>query len=148
MKKLIKPLFFAVLVASGAAFAGDLQCPAGTKVSTMQNDVDVMVSVCVTPAGVCQGPMRFVFKSTSKVQAEGACQAGMRSGRWVYFDKAGVKTAEIDFKEGNYHGLRVEYHPNGQKSLEERYAEGLLQGSAQRFDAAGKPLPSAGAVRR
>ena len=100
MKNLIKLAIVAVSLAGSAAFAADLSCPTGSKLFTLQNDVDLMVSSC-TKNGVGQGPMRMYFKSTGKTHAEGLVQNGLRTGHWMFFDKAGVKTAEIDFKNGD-----------------------------------------------
>lgn len=141
MSNLIKLAVVAVGLVGTAAFAeGDLQCPKGSKLLTLQNDVDLMVSSCLKN-GVGQGPMRFFYKSTGKVHAEGPVVNGMRSGHWTFFDKAGVKTAEIDFKNGDYHGMRVEFHPNGAIAMQEQWDAGLLKVAAKRFDAAGKPMP-------
>ena len=145
MTNLIQMAAVAVALVGGTAFAGELTCPAGSKLLSLQNDVDLMVSSCVKN-GVGQGPMRMYFKSNGQTHAEGPVEKGLRTGHWVFFDKAGVKTAEIDFKNGDYHGLRVEFHPNGQKAFEEVWANGLLQVPAKRFDPAGKLVTQAPAA--
>lgn len=141
MNNLYKMAVLAVGLAAGAAFAGDgdLVCPKGSKLLTLQNDVDLMVASCLKN-GVGQGPMRMYFKSTGKTHAEGPVVNGMRTGHWMFFDKAGVKTAEIDFKNGDYHGMRVEFHPNGTIAMQEQWESGLLKVAAKKFDPAGKPL--------
>lgn len=139
MKNLIKMAVVAVGFVGSSAFAADFSCPVGTKIMTLQNDVDLMVSSCVK-GNVAQGPMRMFFKSTGKVHAEGLVDNGMRTGHWMFFDKAGVKTAEIDFKNGDYHGMRIEFHSNGAKSMEERWDNGLLEVAALHFDPAGNVI--------
>lgn len=140
MTNLMKLAVVAVALVGTAAFAeGDLQCPKGSKLLTLQNDVDLMVSSCLKN-GVGQGPMRVFFKSTGKVHAEGPVVNGMRAGHWIFFDKAGVKTAEIDFKNGDYHGMRVEFHPNGAIAMKEQWENGLLKVAALRFDPTGKEV--------
>ncbi len=147
MTNLIKMAVVAVSLAGGSAFAGELTCPTSAKLSTMQIDVDLMVASCAKD-GIAHGPMRMYFKSTGKTHAEGMVENGMRTGHWMFFDKAGFKSAEIDFKNGDYHGLRVEFHTNGQKSFEERWANGLLEVSAKRFDPAGKLVTQTAALTR
>ncbi len=140
MTNLMKLAVVAVGLMGTAAFAdGDLVCPKGSKALTLQNDVDMMVTSCLKN-GVGQGPMRFFYKSTGKTHAEGPVVNGMRAGHWMFFDKAGVKTAEIDFKNGDYHGMRVEFHSNGAIAMQEQWDNGLLTVAAKRFDPAGKQL--------
>lgn len=139
MNNLIKIAVAAVCLGGSVAFAGDVVCPAGMKAFTLQADVDLMMSGC-RKDGLTEGTMRVYFKSTGMTHAEGPVVGGMRNGHWVFFDKYGVKTAEVDFKNGDYHGLRVEFHPNGQKSFEEQWANGLLVTPAKTFDPTGKPI--------
>lgn len=140
MNNLMKLAVVAVGLVGTAAFAdGSLVCPKGSRASTFQIDVDLMVSSC-QQNGVGQGPMRVTFKSTGKTHAEGLVANGMRTGHWMFFDKAGIKTAEIDFKNGDYHGMRVEFHSNGAIAMQEQWENGLLKVAAKRFDPAGKQV--------
>ena len=139
MTNLIKLAVVAVGLVGTAAFAdGDLVCPKGSKLLTLQNDVDLMVSSCLKN-GVGQGPMRMFYKSTGKTHAEGSVANGMRTGHWMFFDQTGVKTAEIDFENGDYHGMRVEFHSNGTIAMQEQWEHGLLKVPAKRFGRLGEP---------
>lgn len=72
-------------------------------------------------------------------QAEGQYEQNRRSGKWVFFDQASVKTGETEFRSGDYDGKRVEFWPNGQTKLVETYAMGVRT-SQRMFDQAGRPL--------
>ena len=74
------------------------------------------------------------------VHARGQYLAGSRTGRWVFFDEKGVKTHEIDFKNDNFDGQRVEFHPNGQKKAVEVYSRGVLTAPISTFDETGAQI--------
>lgn len=88
---------------------------------------------------VFHGPYVAYWPNGTK-QAEGQYEHNRRSGKWVFFDQAGVKTGETEFKLGDYDGLRVEFWPNGAKKLEETYSMGVRQGVQRLFDQTGKQI--------
>ena len=86
---------------------------------------------------VFEGPM-FSFFKDGKLEAQGQTEGGFRSGKWSFFNEAGQKVGETEFKKGDYHGRRVIYGANGQLKAEEFWVEGKRQGPQKTFDDSGK----------
>ncbi len=121
-----------------------LSCPAGARqVGGAKSAIEATGCVRYGRDGarVFHGPYVAYWPNGVK-QAEGQYLDGARDGRWAFFDEAGIKTGETDFKAGDYHGTRVEFFPNGQKRLEEVFVRGRRQGPARFFDELGRPAPS------
>jgi hypothetical protein len=139
MKSMQKWLMVLAMVAGSTALAqGALKCGPGSRLATT-SDKEVLFESCVRVSdGMCQGPYRGTYKSGGN-HTLGECKGGMRTGRWQYFDPQGKKTAEIDFLEGDYHGVRVEYFANGQRKFEHRYERGRLT-SQKSYDQKGTLL--------
>ncbi|MBS1152408.1 MAG: repeat-containing protein [Myxococcaceae bacterium] len=142
-------LALAVLMMSGVAMAADLpapqmgstvklSCAAGSK---QVNDGEGIF--CNRGGSVAterlEGPYVGLNKNGT-VHSRGQYLAGGRTGHWVFFDEKGIKTHEIDFKNDNFDGQRVEFHPNGQKKAVEVYARGVLTAPVATFDQLGAPI--------
>ena len=68
------------------------------------------------------------FYASGKVEAVGQTEHGMRSGKWSFYDEAGVLVGETEFKNGDFDGRRVFYFPDGRVKSEERWVAGIQQG--------------------
>lgn len=139
MKKLIGSLVFALAV---PAFAADLSCPVGTKLVGGPKSA-FEASLCMKAGAdgsrTFHGPY-VAYWPNGTVQAQGQYEEGWRSGTWTFFDAKGVKTGVTTFKQGDYDGLRVEFHANGMKKLEEQYTKGTRIGEVKSFDLTGKEI--------
>jgi hypothetical protein len=145
----MKKLALAVLMMSGVAMAADLNVPElGTNVklscgpgSKQMNDGEGIF--CSRGGGVgderLEGPYVGLNKNGT-VHAKGQYLAGGRTGHWVFFDDKGIKTHEIDFKNDNFDGQRVEFYPNGQKKTVEVYSRGVLTAPPTEFGETGTPV--------
>ena len=145
----MKTLALAALMMSSLAMAADvnlpqlgssvtLACGAGSK--QMNDGVNIF---CNRGGAVgderLEGPYVGLNKNGT-VHARGQYLGGSRTGHWVFFNERGVKTHEIDFKNDNFDGQRVEFHPNGQKKAVEVYARGVLTAPITTFDERGAPI--------
>ncbi len=137
-------LVFAEAKSGDAANGADvkLACPADTK-QVGGRKSSLMASVCVKTgrdgSRVFHGPYVAYWNSGVK-QAEGQFDNGWRAGAWSFFDEKGVKTGDVGFNQGDYDGVRVEFHDNGQKKLVENYVKGRRQGMQTMYDVSGKVL--------
>lgn len=86
---------------------------------------------------IFEGPMLSFYKD-GKVEAQGQTEAGFRAGKWSFFNEAGQKVGETEFKRGDYHGRRAIFTADGQLKAEEFWVEGKRQGPQKTYDAAGK----------
>ncbi len=119
-----------------------LSCAAGTKqVGGPKSALEASACVRTGQDGsrVFHGPY-VAFWPNGTHQAEGQFDNGLRTGAWTFFDDKGVKTGETSFRGDHYDGLRVEFHANGQKKLEETYVLGKRQGAQLTFDLTGKQV--------
>ncbi|MBX5481952.1 MAG: hypothetical protein IRZ16_08970 [Myxococcaceae bacterium] len=131
---------------AGSAFAADpvLNCPAGTKQLKVFDEGSGSTTYKCTKtskgiAGLCHGAFLEQY-SNGKTSAQGQCDEGLMTGKWSYFNRDGVKTAEIEFAKGAYHGTKIEYYPNGQPQTIETYRDGVRVGDVKAFDVTGKPV--------
>lgn len=131
---------------AGTAFAADpdLKCAANTKqVKSLDAGSGNVTFKCVGTAkgtmSVCMGAFMEQY-SNGKVSAQGQCVDGLMTGKWTYFTREGVKTTEIDFAKGAYHGAKTEFFPNGMVKRVEKFNGGAPVGPAQEFDVTGKPV--------
>lgn len=119
-----------------AVTASQVHCPSGTTLSGGK-DSPLEAFVCVRTSAdgnrEFDGPYVALYPSGLKL-AEGQYLRGFRSGLWKYFDKAGVEYSKIEFRRGDYHGLRTENYPSGQKKFEETWVEGKRQGLQRYWD--------------
>lgn len=135
------------LGSGSAALAADpLACPKGTAEAKITDKGGVVNSFCqmTRPDGtkVSHGP--FVIRNgRGIVVAQGQTEDGKRTGTWLHFDDAGVKTTETQFLAGDYHGVRKEFHPNGKVKLQETFKNGVKVGETQTFDLTGKLVVTA-----
>lgn len=117
-----------------------LACPAGTRqVGGVNTNLRAIACMKATADGlrVFHGPMVSLYNS-GRVEALGQTDEGMRTGKWVFFTEAGVKTGETEFLKGDYHGRRVEFFDNGAMRFEESWVGGKRQGPQKRWSAAGE----------
>jgi len=117
-----------------------LSCSGGTsQVGGATSNMQLLGCMRVGAEGqrVFDGPMLSFYKD-GKVEAQGQLEVGFRSGKWAFFNEAGVRVGETEFKRGDYHGRRVLYFSNGQPKSEEFWVEGKRQGPQKSFDEAGK----------
>ena len=126
MKKMIVA---AVGLLGSIAGAADpiLSCPPGTQqAGGSKSPLEAVVCVRFDKDGgrIFHGPY-VAFWPNGQRQAEGQYEDGWRTGTFTFFDKDGVKTGVTTFKHGEYDGARVEFSPNGQPSLTERYVNGI-----------------------
>ena len=131
----------AALLLGSAALAADpvkLACPAGATQSLALNRE---AHFCVDSKGTrVDGPMAILW-SSGKLQALGQTADGIkRAGKWTIYTEQGVKTAEIEFKNGDFHGKHVEFHPNGKMKKVETFHAGAKVGATQEFDLMGKAV--------
>ncbi len=145
----MKKLGLAALLVSGLAMAADvnppqlgstvkLDCAAGSK--QMSEGEGIFCN-----RGGALGSERLVgpyvgLNKNGTVHARGQYIESGRTGHWVFFNEKGVKTHEIDFKNDNFDGQRVEFHPNGQKKAVEQYARGVMTAPVLTFDELGAPV--------
>ncbi len=94
----------------GSPKAGKLSCAEGTREGMR----------------AYHGPM-ISFYASGKVEAVGQTEHGMRTGKWSFYDEAGVLVGETEFKNGDFHGRRVFYFPDGRVKTEERWVAGVQQ---------------------
>ena len=116
-----------------------LACPTGTtQFGGPQSKAAVLTCTEGTRDGMraYHGPM-ISFYPSGKVEAVGQTEHGMRSGKWSFYDEAGVLVGETEFKNGDFDGRRVFYFPDGRVKSEERWVAGIQQGLAR----AGAPTP-------
>ncbi len=119
-----------------------LTCPAGTKqVGGAKSVFEASGCMRLGQDGsrIFHGPYVAYWPNGTK-QAEGQFENSFRTGAWAFFDEKGVKTGETSFRGDHYDGLRVEFHANGQKKLEETYVLGKRQGAQLTFDLTGKQI--------
>lgn len=116
-----------------------LACAAGTRqIGGPKSDLGAYACLksTVDHLRIFHGPM-ISFDDGGHVVAVGQMEEGSRSGTWKYFDASGVQTGATDFRQGDYHGRRVEFLPNGKLKFEENWVMGKRQGPQKKFDAAG-----------
>ena len=123
------------------AFAGDLNCPAGTTQfggpgSTMETSYCASVSASGERVGV--GPV-VVYWDNGNKQAVGQMQNGQRVGLWTTYNRQGVKVGTVNFKADKWDGQRVKFHANGQPATVELWNNGVMV-SAQAFNQSGQPV--------
>jgi antitoxin component YwqK of YwqJK toxin-antitoxin module len=87
-------------------------------------------------AQVFHGPKISLYNS-GKVEAVGQTEDGFQTGKWTFYNEAGVKVGETEFAKGDYNGRRVEYFPSGQVRLDEQWVAGKRQGAQKTFTEAG-----------
>lgn len=117
-----------------------LACGAGAQqVGGVNSNMQMLGCMKVGTEGERQfhGPMLSFYKD-GKVEATGQADSGFRSGKWAFFNQAGEKVGETDFKRGDYHGKRVEYFANGAVKSEQFWVDGKRQGPQKAIDEAGK----------
>lgn len=85
---------------------------------------------------IVHGPM-VSFDNNGHVVEVGQMDESHRTGQWKFFDASGNLIGVTNFQNGDYHGLRVEFHPNGQMKFEENWLNGKRQGPQKTFDTAG-----------
>jgi len=150
LKKSLLLTVLPILAAAAPSFAGQtstalgqpirLNCPQGTtqKGDKVSKDSGVF---CVKPGAgkefKLHGPYVDFWPNGQK-QSEGAYQEGFQVGLWSFWNTEGVKTSEIEFVRGNYHGKRVLYFSNGKPRIVEEYANGKRNGLVQEFSEDGK----------
>lgn len=116
-----------------------ISCPAGTRsLGDSVSPPERLTCAKVSAAGesVLHGPC-IEFHKNGRKQAEGQYVDGFRSGLWIFWDEAGVKVGETNFRKGNYHGARIEYYADGQKKLEENWVNGKRQGFVKSWNRTG-----------
>lgn len=116
-----------------------LGCPAGTRqVGAPTGGISAMACMRFAADGVrtFHGPM-VSFYDSGKVEAVGQMEEGRRTGKWTFFNTAGVKVGETEFLRGDYHGRRVEFLSNGQVKFDEHWVNGKRQGPQKSVDASG-----------
>jgi hypothetical protein len=116
-----------------------LACPTGTRqVGGIKSNLGAVACMKASVEGlrIFHGPMISLYNS-GKVEAVGQSAEGLRTGKWVFFTEAGVKTGETEFSKGDYHGRRVEYFPSGQLKFEENWVSGKRQGPQKSWTEAG-----------
>jgi hypothetical protein len=117
-----------------------LACPTGTRqVGGVNTNLRAIACMKSTADGLrtFHGPMISLYNS-GKVEAVGQSEEGTRTGKWVFFTEAGVKTGETEFLKGDYHGRRVEYLANGAMKFEENWVNGKRQGPQRSWSASGE----------
>jgi len=139
LKNWTRVLGTVVVLAAPAVLAADvkLNCPAGTAQKGGKESKFDFVACAKVEGGRTHGPMVLLYPSGAK-QAEGQTENGFRTGVWTFYDEAGNKTGNATFKGGNFHGDVVELHANGQVRKQEKYVDGLREGTAEEFSADGK----------
>ena len=123
-----------------AAEQGDepqLSCPVGTKQFGSRATMTDRGVFCVKQKAddslpVAHGPY-VSYHPNGQKKAVGQHVNGAQAGVWAFFDANGVKTEEIEFAGGNYHGRRLQFFVTGQKKLEERWVGGKREGTAMAF---------------
>jgi hypothetical protein len=110
-----------------------LACPAGT---TQVGGPRSNQAVLACSEGVRDGLRAYhgpyiSFYASGKVEAVGQTEHGMRSGKWSFYDEAGVLVGETEFKNGDFDGRRVFYFPDGRIKSEERWVAGVQKGQAR-----------------
>lgn len=66
--------------------------------------------------------------------SEAHFERGKLHGLWKISDVDGRKISEIELASGNRHGKALWYHPNGQRSLEIHYVDGVIEGDIVRWN--------------
>ncbi|HZH04236.1 MAG TPA: hypothetical protein VEY30_10650 [Myxococcaceae bacterium] len=92
--------------------------------------------MCRTQDEVFHGPY-VDYHPNGSIASRGQYDHGFRSGRWTFFDAAGVKTGETEFAKGDYHGTRIEFFADGHKKSETLWRVGKREGMAKVWDARG-----------
>lgn len=149
--KALRLLLMPALLVSGLTSAGEapysgfpaplrptlqsLNC--GSRLRAFSDGTTMYCATTVSP-GVTRpnGPAVTLHQNGTKA-SEGQYIDGNREGVWSYFDAAGNRTKQIEFKADHYHGKFVQY-TKGRKVLEHNYIKGLRQGPQLTFDATGK----------
>ncbi len=133
--KVVDPTKAPVIAANYKLACGSGTAQVGGAGSSMQ--MLGCMKVGVEGQRIFEGPMLSFYKD-GKVEAQGQTEAGFRSGKWSFFNEAGQKVGETEFKRGDYHGRRAIFGADGQLKAEEFWVEGKRQGPQKTFDAAGK----------
>lgn len=118
-----------------------LGCASGTtQVGGAKSNMQLLGCMKRGPEGerIFDGPM-FSFYEDGKVEAQGQAVNGFRSGKWVFFDRNGLKAGETEFKAGDFHGRRIQFFSNGAVKSDEFWVNGKRQGPQTTFDEAGTP---------
>jgi hypothetical protein len=116
-----------------------LSCAAGTKqVGGLNSNMSAISCMKFSADGVREfhGPTVSLYKS-NRVEAMGQYDEGMRTGKWVTFNEAGVRVGETEFTANDYNGRRIGYNDNGTLKFDEVWVNGKRQGPQKSFDAAG-----------
>lgn len=156
MKGTIKISLVAVMGLAASAWAGEvsvgapsaptpgqklvLSCPSGTKqMGGVDTALEATLCGKVDKKGnrIFHGPY-VVQYANGQLRAKGQYVDNFRSGLWTFYDESGVMTGQTEFVRGDYHGMRVEFFPNGQKKLEENWVAGKRQGPVKSWDAKGQ----------
>ncbi|NMO15732.1 hypothetical protein HPC49_16030 [Pyxidicoccus fallax] len=114
-----------------------LSCPAGTKQFGGRATMTDRGVFCVKQKTeqhlpVAHGPY-VSYHANGQKKAVGQHANGAQSGVWSFFDENGVKTEEIEFSGGNYHGRRTQFFVTGQKKLVDQWVSGKREGTAVAF---------------
>lgn len=112
-----------------------LACPAGTRqVGGAKSNLQMLGCMKLGPEGQRQfhGPM-ISFYASGHVEAMGQAEEGFRSGKWVFFDEAGIKAGETEFLKGDFNGRRVFFNTDGTLKSEENWVKGMRQGPQKTF---------------
>ena len=63
-----------------------------------------------------------------QVASEGVLVQGKENGLWTYYDSTGVKTEEIEFRNGAVHGRLTYFFSNGKIQNQGEFRNGIMNG--------------------
>lgn len=111
-----------------------LRCPKGARAVT-----DGEALFCTNVGGkALTGPYVGLHPDGTK-ESEGRYENGERVGTWTFFDPAGRRVRQIEFKGDRYDGLYVEFHADGKTpKVEVPYRKGQRQGTLRELDEQGR----------
>ena len=76
-----------------------------------------------------QAQERIVNKyHNGQVASEGVLVQGKENGLWTYYDSTGVKTEEIEFRNGAVHGRLTYFYSNGKIQNQGEFRNGIMNG--------------------
>ena len=116
-----------------------LPCPPGTTLSVLDTSIECRL---VRPKNLffaSEGPA-LAFYPSGKLASQGQHSAGKPTGHWWYFREDGTLDYEVDFVDGEWDGVYVQYWPSGARHEEHHEKAGVHEGPAKIWDERGRLL--------
>ena len=89
----------------------------------------IAVILLIALSATANAQERIVNKyKNGQVASEGVLVQGKENGLWTYYDSTGVKTEEIEFRNGTVHGRLTYFFSNGKIQNQGEFRNGIMNG--------------------